>query len=599
MDKETGLPYEAGGSIVTASAVFTPASSSGTVDVTFSFLDYSAAGKTFVVFEELYCYSIGDTPVTDHKDINDTDQTIYVTKVQTTAGKTDDGYITDVVRYENLTPGKTYTIKGTLMSKETHTPIMKDGSPVTAETAFTAPAASGMLELTFSLKQEDLREIAVVFEGIYLEGHLVAQHKDYGDEEQTVLPDYGRIELEYTPDEPGTDVVIKRPQTGYESYLEMLMDNMGILWVILASVILMLFFRKKKGLKVISVLLAALMMFSPAFAFAAGDIITKETVFETLDENGETQIDNTITTDDGLTYEVDEIRYEIVEKTPSKREVITITGVTDKESVRSMIEPVNEEGLEAEFDTIEFEENVRPKATANFTVLAGDDIPEKRTVSVSANGETFSVEVLLKSKTLNTASREKEISIPAKFWGNEHGYVIGDEIVSVSEDSPCFSGYETKILEVLGLDPDLYTITGGSWDGPMAEENGKLLRKATFKGTAKESYDYYSCYYEEDVNAAGRKFPVSYEAKVTYSNGIPEGETQYTIKAVATYKKVVATYVNETTEEVTSFFTPLRIGAGVGGLAVIAGAIAIAKKKKDEKDAAAYFNAAENGDLKK
>lgn len=600
MDKATGLPYEVDGSPVTASAVFIAPSAAGTVDVTFSFLDYSAAGKTLVVFEELYCYADGDTPVDEHKDLNDTYQTIYVTKVQTTAGKTEDGYITDIVKYENLTPGKTYTLKGTIMSKEDHTPILKDGNPVTAEKMFTAPASSGQLELTFDLKQEDLREIAVVFEEIYFEGHLIAQHKNYSDVDQTVLPDYGYIELEYTPEGPGTDVVIKRPQTGYESYLEMLMDNMGMMGIVLSALILMLFILKKKGLKAFSaVLLAVSLMMSPAFAFADDETITKETIFETLDENGETEIDNTITTDDGLTYEVDEIRYEIIEKTPSKREVVTITGITDKESVRDLIEPVNEEGLEAELDTIEFEETVRPVATATFTVLAGDAIPEKRTVSVNAEGETFSVEVLLKSKTLKTSTRNKEITIPAKFWGNEHGYIIGDEIVSVSAASPCFDGYKTKILEVLGLDPALYTITGGSWDGPATEENGRLLRKATFKGTAKESYDYYSCYYEEDANAEDRIFPVSYEAKVTYSNGIPEGETQYTIKAVATYKKVVATYVNETTDKATSFFTPVRIAAGVGGLAVIIGAIVLAKKKKDEKDAAAYFNAAENGDLDK
>ena len=709
MDKETGLPYEVDGSPVTASAVFVAPSSSGTVDITFSFLDYSAAGKTLVVFEELYNSPDGDKPVSEHKDLNDTYQTIYVTKVQTIAGKTDDGFITDVVRYENLipgktytlkgtlmskesrtpvikdgapvtaertftaaassgtldltfglkqselseiavvfeevyldgylvaqhkdysdeeqtvlpikvsttagktddgfitdvvmyenlTPGKTYTLKGTLMSKKSHTPILKDGTPVTAETTFTPDASSGEVELTFGLKTEELREIAVVFEEIYLDGEFIAQHKDYEDEAQTVLPGYGYIELEYNPDEPGTGVVIKRPQTGYESYSEMLMDNMGMLMAALSVLVLILFTLKKKGLKVLSVILAFSFMFAPAFAFADGETITKETVFETLDENGETEIENTITTDDGLTYEVDEIKYEIIEKTPSRREVVTITGIKDKDSIKDVIEAVNDEGLEAEFDIIEFEETVRPKASATFTVLAGEAVPEKRTVTVSAGDESFSVDVLLKNKTLKTSTREKAITIPAKFWGNEQGYVIGGEIVSVSENSPCFSGYKTKILEVLGLDPALYTITGGSWNGPATEENGQLLRKATFTGTAKESYDYYSCYYEEDVTAPGRKFPVSYDARVTYSNGIPEGETQYTIKAVATYKKVVATYVNETTEQVTSFFTPLRVGAGIGGLAVITGAIVFAKKKKDEKDAAAYFSAAENGDLNK
>lgn len=86
MDKATGKPILVDGKEVTAEKVFTPEYPNGTVDVEFKFNGIDFVGKDTVVFEELYLNvdtdgdgkpdKPGDTPIADHKDIDDEGQTI-------------------------------------------------------------------------------------------------------------------------------------------------------------------------------------------------------------------------------------------------------------------------------------------------------------------------------------------------------------------------------------------------------------------------------------------------------------------------------------------------------------------------------------------
>ena len=54
MDKETGEPLLVGEQQVTAELEFTPTSSEGTVELTYTFDGSALAGKSVVVFEDLY-----------------------------------------------------------------------------------------------------------------------------------------------------------------------------------------------------------------------------------------------------------------------------------------------------------------------------------------------------------------------------------------------------------------------------------------------------------------------------------------------------------------------------------------------------------------
>lgn len=176
MDQETGRPIvDAKGQKITAEATFVAETSSGTVDVKFTFDGSNLQGETVVVFENLY---YGDKLLAVHADIKDEAQTITFPYLKTTATDVDsntknalaDEQITikDVVEYKNLIPGQEYTLKGVIMDKETGKPLQAKSSVVT-ETEFHIP--EGALEFNFKkgtyVLVPDLNE--EVPAGLYLE----------------------------------------------------------------------------------------------------------------------------------------------------------------------------------------------------------------------------------------------------------------------------------------------------------------------------------------------------------------------------------------------------------------------------------------------
>lgn len=106
--------------------------------------------------------------------------------------------VIDEVSYANLVPGKTYTVKGTLMDKATGQPLIVNGSEVTAEKEFAPIAPFGYVKAEFTFDASALagKEI-VAFESLEHEGVEVAAHADIYDEGQTVKvepsPEIGTI----------------------------------------------------------------------------------------------------------------------------------------------------------------------------------------------------------------------------------------------------------------------------------------------------------------------------------------------------------------------------------------------------------------------
>lgn len=106
--------------------------------------------------------------------------------------------VVDEVTYANLVPGKTYTVKGTLMDKSTGRPLIAGGSEVTSEKEFTPIAPFGRVKVEFTFDASALtgREI-VAFESLEHDGIEVAAHADIYDEGQTVKvepePEIGTI----------------------------------------------------------------------------------------------------------------------------------------------------------------------------------------------------------------------------------------------------------------------------------------------------------------------------------------------------------------------------------------------------------------------
>ena len=203
MDKLTGKELLINGEKVTAEATFIAEEASGSIDVTFTFNATGLHGKEIVVFEDLYHEKV---LLATHADIDDEGQTVRIRnpKIHTTAtadGKkeiiADEITITDVVSYEDLTPGKEYKVSGILMDKATNDKLLIDGKEITAEATFTPKAPTGEVEMTFTFDAHELtaETEVVVFETLYRDKLEFATHADITDGDQTVkiLPLHGSI----------------------------------------------------------------------------------------------------------------------------------------------------------------------------------------------------------------------------------------------------------------------------------------------------------------------------------------------------------------------------------------------------------------------
>lgn len=201
MDKATGKELLIDEKKVTAEKEFTPKTADGSVDLEYTFDASALAGKQVVVYEELYT---SDKLIGEHKDINDEGQTVTFPWLRTNAsdgvtGKhvgtvSEKATVIDVVSYKGLLPGKEYTIKGTLMNKETGEPVKNsEGKDITAEKTFTPENEEGSVELVYELDSTLLAgQTAVVFEDLLYNGVEVGSHGDIQDEGQSVrYPDLG------------------------------------------------------------------------------------------------------------------------------------------------------------------------------------------------------------------------------------------------------------------------------------------------------------------------------------------------------------------------------------------------------------------------
>ena len=150
MDKSSSEPLLVDGQQVTAELEFTPDSADGTVELSYTFDASALAGKSVVVFEDLYQ---GDSLVAPHANLEDEGQTISFGQPEIGTTATVDGEktaqpveqitITDTVEYSGLTVGQEYKLTGVLMDKETSEPLLVNDQQVTSEATFIPSESNG------------------------------------------------------------------------------------------------------------------------------------------------------------------------------------------------------------------------------------------------------------------------------------------------------------------------------------------------------------------------------------------------------------------------------------------------------------------------
>ena len=197
MDKATGESLG-----ITAETVFTPTEQDGTVEVTFEIADASAVeGRTLVAFEELF---FEETSVAIHADIEDVDQTVTIPKIGTTLADEEGSkevvsegpiILVDTVAYENLVPGRAYTVTGELYDKATG-----ESLGIFASVPLVPEEADGTVEVSFEIADASVLagRSVVAFETVKHEGREVAIHADLEDRDQTV--DFPKIQTRATGD---------------------------------------------------------------------------------------------------------------------------------------------------------------------------------------------------------------------------------------------------------------------------------------------------------------------------------------------------------------------------------------------------------------
>lgn len=153
MNRETGKELQGpNGEKYTATNTFTADKPDMTVELRFDVPREVIAGKTVVAFEDLYNNGI---LVGQHADLNDEGQTVYYPALRTTATDSitkdheglakDTVTINDLVEYENLIKGETYTISGKIMDKATGESLKgPDGKEFIASATFVAGKDDGL-----------------------------------------------------------------------------------------------------------------------------------------------------------------------------------------------------------------------------------------------------------------------------------------------------------------------------------------------------------------------------------------------------------------------------------------------------------------------
>ena len=179
---------------IKSTASLTPSSSDGTAVITFTLDARSLENHTLVVYETL---KTGTVTLAEHKNPDDASQTIYIPEVKTTltdratgdhvGGAGETVTFNDTVVCSNLIVGRTYTINGKLVYKDSGNDVLDNGNAVTASKSFTAAQTTETQTLTFTLNGNLLEgKTVAAFEDLLTERKKVGTHADLNDEEQSV-----------------------------------------------------------------------------------------------------------------------------------------------------------------------------------------------------------------------------------------------------------------------------------------------------------------------------------------------------------------------------------------------------------------------------
>lgn len=263
----------------------------------------------------------------------------------------------------------------------------------------------------------------------------------------------------------------------------------------------------------------------------------------------------------GKKYKLKDITYEVVKD----NRIETIKEVTsrDKKDYEKTIEYALPGGRTIELTASDEMANWHECSTESLIKTreypSRESIPQTITAT-RPDAEGNPAEVTLELASVENATKSENFTAPAAFYSpSENGsrYSFNGKVISVSADSPTWSGYEEDVKDYLGISGSSYKINGGTWSGNASFDGTNHVRHATYSGVRTTPL-FLATYRESDTTM--------YAADITYYGYNGKGK----IKAIAEYDRVF------------SAFDIIKIGAALLILALAIAAIffLIGKRRK-------------------
>ncbi len=296
---------------------------------------------------------------------------------------------------------------------------------------------------------------------------------------------------------------------------------------------------KEKNINFLSLLLVLVMVVTFSSDAYAGteDTITKEYEYTAkyLDDR-KNEFDETIS-DDDETYNLTDIKYEVVGQTP----ILETVGVGKVVTTEDMIvnenyspqNTISENGVDyilTDCTILDGSQYTR-QYTEYYDFIATDveNIPQTKAMTVKDEaGNTVEVAGTLKSKEVTANGDWKSAEIEIVFENYDAGVFEWQGVtINGNSDEP-LKGYETELLQSVGETTDSCKIISTEWVGAAYEENGVMYRKA--KANVQQYVNYVRATYTANVDYA--KYTCIYHG----TQQVPSTtDFEYQIKAVATY----------------------------------------------------------------